>query len=148
MVLLVNGKRSPSEAEPTEFGWLLQLLMRKRRIKTATALSVSLKGDGYPISQQMISRYINGQSKVPLGFVSQIIKTLGLDEGDQSALSNRWAETLPEEERAVIMRVWETRRTAAENIKAAEGIEAESAERARLGKAEGMVAEEPENYET
>lgn len=126
MVMIVERKRSPSEAEPTDFGWLLTILMRKskRRLKSASALARALKADSYPISQQMVSRYINGQSRVPIGFVSQVIKTLDLDKDDQSALSNKWAETLPEEERAVIMHVWESRRLASENIEAARHIEA------------------------
>ncbi len=133
MVMMVERKRSASEAEPTDFGWLLTILMRKKRLKSVSALIRALKADDYPISQQMVSRYINGQSKVPLGFVSQTIKTLDLDEDDQSALSNKWAETLPGEERDIIMRVWESRRPARENIEAARQVEDEETEAGKDG---------------
>lgn len=138
---MVERKRSPSEAEPTDFGWLLTILMRKKRLKSVSALVRALKADDYPISQQMVSRYINGQSRVPIGFVGQVIKTLDLDEEDQSALSNKWAETLPEEERAIIMHVWESRRPASENIEAARRVEDEEMETG------GSGARTPEDQE-
>lgn len=133
MVMMVERKRSTSAAEPSDFGWLLQILMRQRRLKSDSAFTRALNADDYPISQQMVSRYINGQSKVPLGFVSQSIKTLKLDEHDQQALSNKWAETLPEEERGVIMQVWKSQRPASENIEAARQVEDEEKEADRDG---------------
>lgn len=125
MLLMTERKRKPSEAEPSEFGLILLTLMRKHGTRSAAALSRRLDADGYPISQQMISKYINDQSKVPLPFVSQVIATLNLDDDEQSALADKWALTLPENERNVIMRVWEIQRPAHENIEAAKRIEAE-----------------------
>lgn len=48
-------------------------------------------------------------------------------------LPNKWAETLPEEERGVIMQVWESRRPASENIEAARRVENEETEASEDG---------------
>lgn len=97
-----KNRRKRSGAQPSEFGWTLRALMHKQHVKTTTRLSEVLTEDGYPVSQQMISRYINGQSPVPLGFLSQVIESLDLDEDDASTLIAKWAETLPPKERRVI----------------------------------------------
>ncbi len=97
--------RSPSTATPTDFGWTLKGFMAEKKIKNPTALSKVMGESGYPISQQMISNYINGRNKVPIAFVSAAARVLDLDDEEQDLLANRWVDTLSEEERAVVLRI-------------------------------------------
>jgi predicted transcriptional regulator len=124
MALMAAAPRRKAETEPSEFGWLLLILMQKNRIKNATRLAEVIS-EKYPISQQMVSNYINGKNKVPVAFVSQVIDRLEMTDEEQDGLANAWANTLPEREREVVARVWKSRQPTKDNLEAARRIEEE-----------------------
>ncbi len=124
MALMAAAPRHKAGTEPSEFGWLLLILMQKNRIKSATRLAEVIS-ERYPISQQMVSNYINGKNKVPVAFVSQVIDRLEMTEEEQDGLANAWANTLPERERDVVARVWGQRKPTMDNLEAARRIEEE-----------------------
>lgn len=135
MALMAAPPRQRAESEPSEFGWLLLILMQKNRIKSATRLAEVIS-EKYPISQQMVSNYINGKNKVPVAFVSQVIDRLEMTEEEQDGLANAWANTLPERERDVVARVWGERRPSKDNLEAARRIEEEDQQGSNQGERE------------
>ncbi len=143
MALMAAAPRRKAESEPSEFGWLLLILMQKNRIKSATRLAEVIS-EKYPISQQMVSNYINGKNKVPVAFVSQVIDRLDMTDEEQDGLANAWANTLPERERNVVARVWGSRQPTKDNLEAARRIEEEDQDgldqRERTGGAEDKEA--------
>lgn len=138
---LMAAPRRKAESEPSEFGWLLLILMQKNRIKSATRLAEVIS-EKYPISQQMVSNYINGKNKVPVAFVSHVIDRLDMTDEEQDGLANAWANTLPERERDVVARVWGARQPTRENLEAARRIEEEDQESDRGERARGTEDKE------
>lgn len=66
----------------TRFGWYLEELMGRHRIRGQRELARILREGGYPIQQPAISKMMRGESEAKSAFNSALIEILGLDEAE------------------------------------------------------------------
>jgi hypothetical protein len=105
-------KRTPKREELAEFGYVLDELMARYRIRSRTSLSKLLGEADYPVSQPMISYYMLGDYEIPARFVVKTIQVMEERHGapiageDRSRLLKAWWESKPPEERAAIEEIY------------------------------------------
>lgn len=99
----MTSKREKTDVTP--FGYYLSSLLDARHFDNLTQFSEELKQVGRGVEPQMISRY-RRKATVPLWFVADSIEVLDLSQPETDKFVGLWLDTLPENQRAVMERLW------------------------------------------
>lgn len=117
MALAMASTRKEKRTDYIEFGYVLDELIRKYRIRSQTQLSREVEKGGYPVSQSMISYFMLGDYEIPARFVVKVIEVmhdrqsrLGIDHQalaeDTERLLRAWWNSKPPEERHAIAQIY------------------------------------------
>jgi hypothetical protein len=106
MALLASKqRRSPKRTDLTEFGYVLEQMISKYRVRSRTQMAKRISDEGYPVSQPMLSYYMLGDHDVPAKLVMKVLTVLKLTPEDRDNLLEAWWATKPEEERQIVSRL-------------------------------------------
>lgn len=106
MVLMAKERKKTTV---TAFGFYLSSLLKDRHYDSFDQYADRLGEVGRGATGQMISRY-RRKAPVPLWFVADSIEALDMDEMERDKFVSLWLDTLRENERAMMERLWKKRR--------------------------------------
>lgn len=136
-------KRTPKRTDYIEFGDVLDVLLRKYKIRSQTNLSRLLTEGGHPVSQTMISYFMLGDYDIPARFVVRVVgilKARGASQEDIERLMMAWWESKPAEERDAIADIYRLTGSEAPEVTAEDledAADAEARREARLERESG-----------
>ncbi len=136
MVLMAKERE---KTNVTPFGYYFSSLLDARHYDNFTQFSKRLHEVGQGVSPQMISRYRRDRTNVPLWFVADSIEALKLDEQETDRFVDLWLDTLPDNQRKVMERLWKKKRPEQRDIKDLQDYERQREERGGEGDSGGEL---------